>query len=260
MPELPNVRKMFKPFPNHTIFEADLAGADAQVVAWEAGDEKLKEAFRKKLPLHLLNAKAIYKDAELQKLPVDKIGDKICKENPRLNKFRHRAKQGVHATNYGCQPPTLSLHIESSVSEAKKFQDQWFSEHPEILEWHERTQQALFQSRTVSNRFGYKRFYFDRVEGLLPQALAWVPQSTVAICINKAWVNICSHLPSVQILLQVHDSLVGQFPTEQFDEIIPQIAKYASITIPYTDPLTISVSIKTSNENWGSCEEVKLPA
>jgi DNA polymerase I-like protein with 3'-5' exonuclease and polymerase domains len=147
------------------------------------------------------------------------------------------------------------------VGEAATFQRQWFLEHPEILAWHEKIEQDLFSSRTVSNRFGYKRFYFDRLEGLLPQALAWVPQSTVAIAINKAWVNISTHLPTVQILLQVHDSIVGQFPTEQFDEIIPKIAHHCKITIPYpNDPLIIPVSIKTSNDNWGSCTEVRLAA
>jgi DNA polymerase-1 len=249
---------MFKPFPGYTIFEADLAGADAQVVAWEANDEKLKEAFRKKLPLHLMNAQDIYNDAELKSLPRDKIGDKLCKENPRLNKFRHRAKQGVHATNYGCQPSTLSVHIESTVAEAAKFQADWFASHPEILEWHQRVENQLFTNRTITNRFGYKRFYFDRLEGLLPQALAWVPQSTVAICINKAWVAITQNLPDVQILLQVHDSIVGQIPTEKAEELLPKIAHFASITIPYDDPLTIPVSIKTSTLNWGSCEEIKL--
>lgn len=256
MTALPNLRRMFQPDPGFTLFEADLAGADAQVVAWEANDEKLKEAFRKKLPIHLLNAQAIFRDAELRALPLTKQGDTIAKASPKLNAMRHKAKQGVHATNYGAQPPTVATALQISVREAQLFQDQWFAEHPAILEWHLRTQEQLFTSRTVINPFGFKRFYFDRLEGLLPQALAWVPQSTVGIAINKALVKVAQELPEVQILLQVHDSFVGQFPTPQHASIIPKLSNLCKITIPYPDPLTIPVSIKTSTTNWGDAKEV----
>lgn len=53
---LPNVRKLFIPDPGYTIYEADLRGADAMVVAWEADDEDLKDAFRRGLDVHAKNA------------------------------------------------------------------------------------------------------------------------------------------------------------------------------------------------------------
>lgn len=264
--ELPNIRKLFIPDPNFTIFEADLAGADAQVVAWLTDCMKLKDIFLTKKPLHLINAKAIYSanDATLANLPITKEGDKTCKENPRLNRFRHKAKQGCHATNYGCQAPTLSVHIEGTVSEAAIFQRNYFLEYPEILSWHEQVENQLFTTRTMVNPFGYKRFYFDRLEGLLPEALAWVPQSTVAITVNKAWVNIGRNLPTVQVLLQVHDSLVGQFRTpnseDELHSILTGISKqFSCIQIPFpNDILTIPVSIKISTKSWGDCSEYKL--
>ena len=43
---LPNIRKFIVPDPGYLIVDADLSGADAQVVAWEADDADLKEAFR----------------------------------------------------------------------------------------------------------------------------------------------------------------------------------------------------------------------
>ena len=50
---LPNVRRTIIPDPGYTIVDADLAGADAQVVAWEAGDEKLKSAFSAGAAIHV---------------------------------------------------------------------------------------------------------------------------------------------------------------------------------------------------------------
>jgi hypothetical protein len=42
---LPNVRRLFKPDPGFTLIDIDLSGADAAVVAWEANDQELKDAF-----------------------------------------------------------------------------------------------------------------------------------------------------------------------------------------------------------------------
>jgi hypothetical protein len=53
--QLPNIRKMFIPDSGKVIVDADLAGADAQVVAWEADDTKLKAAFREGKSVHLMN-------------------------------------------------------------------------------------------------------------------------------------------------------------------------------------------------------------
>jgi DNA polymerase I-like protein with 3'-5' exonuclease and polymerase domains len=264
--ELPNIRKLFTPSPGFTIFEADLAGADAQVVAWLTNCVKLKKIFLNHEPLHLINAKGIYghKYPKLASLPISKLGDTIAKEDHTLNKLRQFAKVGCHAVNYGCKETTLASSLGLRVPEAIEFISNHFANYPEILAWHEQTENDLFTSRTVVNPFGYKRFYFDRLEGLLPEALAWVPQSTVAITVNKAWVNIGRNLPAVQILLQVHDSLVGQFktpssPDELHSILLSIAAQFNSIQIPFpNDTLTIPASIKISTKSWGDCLEYKL--
>jgi DNA polymerase I-like protein with 3'-5' exonuclease and polymerase domains len=94
----------------------------------------------------------------------------------------------------------------------------------------------------------------DRVEALLPEALAWIPQSTVAITINKGWLNLVRTMPQVKILLQVHDSLVFQYPISEHPHILDEIKKQLAIVIPYDDPLIIPVAIKTSTVSWGDCE------
>jgi len=129
-------------------------------------------------------------------------------------------------------------------------QKRWFEAHPGIKRWHEHTERQLHTHRFVENRYGYRRFYFDRVEGLLPEALAWIPQSTVAITINKIWSNIYHFLPEVQVLLQVHDSLAGQFP-RGFD--VKRLDTHTRVAIPYEDPLIIPTGLKTSPLSWGDC-------
>lgn len=250
---LPNVREMFVPDPDHIMFECDLKGADAQVVAWEADDEQLKRAFREGLDVHSQNAKDLFDDRELLLSTSAQI-----KASIRLNRFRQYAKVGVHATNYGCKEVTLAEHLRISVSQAIAFQNRWFDKHPEVYNWHQRTQSTLERTRTVTNKFGYRRQYFDRISEVLPEALAWVPQSTVAICINKGWVNLKKSGLPVEILLQVHDSIVGQFHVKHMeaDPLLPKkIKEVMQVTIPYEDPLQIGLSIKISNDNWGACQE-----
>ena len=84
------------------------------------------------------------------------------------------------------------------------------------------------------------------------EAAAWIPQSTVAIIINHAYKNIFLNLPQVDVLLQVHDSLAGQFPSSRPD-LAEAILQEASIVVPYPDPLIIPVGIKLSDKSWGDC-------
>jgi hypothetical protein len=149
----------------------------------------------------------------------------------------------------------MAIAAACTVHQAELLQARWFAAHPGIKEWHRRTERQLSTSRMVVNRFGYRRVYFDRIEGLLPEALAWVPQSTVALYINKIWDKVVTLEPEIQILLQVHDSLVWQAPTYLFDHLKARFREIAStIPIPYDDPLTIPVGFNYSPVSWGDCK------
>jgi len=233
---LPNVRELFIPDPGYIIADCDLAQADAQVVAWDANAPKLKQIFKRQLDLHDENAMAIYK----------RIDDYT----------RAMAKRGVHATNYAISPRSLAIALGIKIREAEMFIATWFSQHPQIPIWHDRINQQISLSRTVHNAFGFRKVFFDRIDNLLPQALAWIPQSTVAIVINKGLLNLHRNLPEVQPLLQVHDSLVLQFKRNLYPAILPKIQQQLTIPIPYPDPLTIPVGIAVSTKSWGKCKNV----
>lgn len=158
-------------------------------------------------------------------------------------------------TNYGGKPATCSSALKISLAEATHFQRMWFQLHPAIAEWHERVLHDLHTTRSVTNKFGFTRRYFDRLDNLLPEALAWVPQSTVAIVINTAYNRITRELPTSQILLQVHDSLVGQTPIHEWKATKPLLRSLLNVTIPYDDPLVIPTGLKTSTVSWGDCKD-----
>jgi DNA polymerase-1 len=225
---LPNIRKLFVPDPNYTFFDMDLDRADLQVVVWEADDSELKAMLKAGVDVHAENAKV-------------------------LGVSRHLAKVWVHGTDYGGGPRTMAINCGITVNEAEKMQKRWFGAHPGIERWHRRVEVALRTKHQVENKFGYRRFYFDRVEGLLSEALAWIPQSTVAITVNRIWKALYDAEPEVQVLLQVHDSLAGQFPTRAAEVLLPRMRELSRVVIPYDDPLIIPVGIKTSTISWGDC-------
>lgn len=240
---LPNVRKFFQPDPGYILFDVDLAGADAQIVAWEADDQPLKEAFRahaagKGPKVHCVNAMAIF-------------GARAGADG-KTDPYYSRAKAGVHLTNYGGKAKTCAAALSISVPEASFFQSEWFRLHPAIKEWHERVENGLRTTRSVSNPFGFVRTYFDRMDDqLLGQALAWGPQSAVAIIIDTAYNRITDHIPEAEILLQVHDSLVGQVPIPLWKSIKPRLREALEVVVPYADPLIVPTGLATSTISWG---------
>lgn len=253
--ELPNIRKIFIPDPDFTFFDMDLDRADLWPVAWEAEDKDLKAALKLGVDMHCFNAAFIY---NIKGIPMEELIEKhpnYKEHRGRIGEVRRQnAKVGAHAVDYYCKARTLAVALGSTVHEADYFINSGLGIHPGIKKWQERTQLQLNKYRFVENKYGYRCYFFDRPDTLLPEALAWVPASTVAVTINKAWKNIYDNIPECQVLLQVHDSLAGQFPTYLKDRITPRMLNEARIVIPYEDPLTIPIGIKTSPVSWGDCK------
>jgi DNA polymerase I len=249
---VPNMRRMFVPDLGHLMFEIDLKGADAQVVAWDAGDEDLKDAFRKGLDVHAKNAG-------------DMLGDKFTQlspDDPARKALRQDQKRAVHATNYLSTPRNLAAACGWTVYEAERWQRRWFSLHPMIKLWHKRIEADLATTRTIKNAFGYRIIFFDRLDQCLTNAVAWIPQSSVAINCFRGALNVRRAQlagqfdPDLQFLIQVHDSWLGQVPLNK-TYLLRQMHEFIKVTTPYPDPLIIPWDLKTSTKSWGDCKETK---
>lgn len=250
---LPNLRSMFIPDPGYTFFDGDLDRADLQVVVWEANDAMLKEALRRGVDIHLLNAFVV---EGKEPPPLDELVEthpKYPDHRRPLKLLREFAKVFCHATNYVGSSRTVAAHTGRTVHEIDRAQKIWFGAHPGIKALHDRTEKQISRFRFVENRFGYRWYIFDRLDAILPEAVAWIPQSTVSIVINKIWDNLDVQLPSAEVLLQVHDALAGQIPTSQKEILVPKMKECGRIVIPYEDPLIIPFSVKTSEKSWGEC-------
>lgn len=235
----PFLRNFYIPDPDNTFFDIDLNSADLRIVVWESDEKEYKAMLREGKDPYTEIAKEFYKDPT------------ITKKDPRRQIF----KSFAHGTHYLGTAKGLAERLGLGVHEAEQTQKWYFGRFPGIRKWHQRVEHEVRTRRSISNAFGYRIPIIDRIEGtLMNQCVAWIPQSTVACLINRAFVNIYDNLKQVQVLLQVHDSLAGQFPTALGDEAIKQIVQQASIEIPYPgDPLIIPVGVKTSTKSWGDC-------
>lgn len=251
---LPNIRRIFVPDPRKLLLDCDLARADAQAVAGYADDREMIEAFQTDADMHLYNAVTFY---DLP-VPLDETREShpnypIHKE--KYGKHRHQMKGGVHATNYGVQSRTLSGSLGCTVHEADRFIVRWFSLHPKIKLWQEDVDFKLACDKTLTNVWGYECMFPMRSGvDLMQKGLAWLGQSTIALYINKIWLEIIHTLPWVEDLMQVHDSLVLQIPKERWKDR-HLISEAASIPIPFAFPFVIRLGIAYSSSSWGDVKE-----
>ena len=236
---LPNVRKLFIPDPDHEFFDIDLDSADLRIVVYESDCREMKQMFSEGLKPYVEIAKEYHRDPT------------ITKSHPSYKLF----KALCHGTNYLGTASGLSSRIGLLTHEVERIQNWYYSKFPEIRDWQECIKSQVASRRYVENVFGYRCYFFDRIEGtIFNQAVAWIPQSSVGCLINRGYQRIYREAKEIQVLLQVHDSLAGQYPAHLRDESVRKIIDCCSVTLPYSDPLTIPVGIKTSAISWGDCE------
>lgn len=243
--KMPNMRRMMVPDQGYLMFDIDLAGADAQVVAAEADDAYLREAFRRGFKIHAVNAKDIF-------------GGNAGADGKREPYYTY-AKQGVHLTNYRGRPNTLARTLGITRHEADQFQKKWLGLHPGIPKWWVRIDNEMAQRKTVTNKFGFQRQFFDRVENCIGEYTAWGPQSTVAIVTNKGLIALDETYYHAVILLQTHDSVTGQIPFNDHTNHLREVHKRLSIPVPYSDPLYIRFGLAVSDKSWGDLETIAWP-
>jgi DNA polymerase I-like protein with 3'-5' exonuclease and polymerase domains len=240
---LPNLRSAIVPSTGCLLWERDLAGADAQVVAWDSGDEVLKQMFREKVKIHAVTSREVYG------------GD--AGPDGRREPYYTLAKKGRHAWHYGAKSRTIGMSLGITVKEADKLIARMAGLNPMIPKWHERVKVALHAPKhMITNAFGYRIIFFGRPDDCLPQALAWIGQGTVACVINRACVALDAEVPEAPLLMNQHDSLVGENQIDLWPATSPRIEeRFTRIVVPYPDPLVIPTELKTSTISWGDMEK-----
>lgn len=260
--KLPNVKKIFLPDMGYVFFDMDYSSADAQFVAWDSDCEFLKKIFKAKEDLYSIVASHYYQ-----------------REIVKKDKERQIFKQVCHATHYKGKAGMIASLTGLSVGLVMQVQDWYLKQCPEVKEWHRNVESLVKSGHPVSNIWGAEGWFTDfNDRNLINKAVAWIPQSSVGILVNKGIVRMLKgeyqRLDSTldtkdirslltdacnknigcptSVLGQTHDSAWGQYAEKDLDAPT-RLVGYMELVIPYQDELIIPAGIKTSNISYGDC-------
>lgn len=136
--------------------------------------------------------------------------------------YRDAAKRLGHGTNYQGQADKMSRATHIPITHIKSFQQNYLEKFPAFPLWWRWVQEALRDTRQITTILGRQRHFLGdwKDAETIRQAVAYEPQSITADTIDRGLLAIW-RANRVQMLLQVHDSVLFQFPEHLEHEVVP---------------------------------------
>jgi DNA polymerase-1 len=235
MGPLYNVRDCIRAKAGCRFVEADLSQAEARAVAVYSKDTELQKVFASGADIHKWTASRIF-DVEI---------DKVTKEQRMLGKMAR------HALNYGMGVMRFMAQINKdaditglaiTAKTAKRVHAGYHEQHPRLGEWWEEIMEQVQWTRTLTTALGRRRIF----PGVLrPTDInAYLPQSTIADMLNIGLVRVWDH-GRWPIVMQVHDSVICEVPTEDAEECAGNLKRMLDVPIDI-DGVMLRVPVDTS--------------
>lgn len=266
------LRSVFIPDPGYKFCNLDLEQGDSRNVGatcWNHFIDSHGEAFAgsylnacESSDLHVAVCRMAWKTLPWRG---DSVEDRRVAEAIayRQDSYRQLAKKLGHGTNFYGRPPTMAKHTKVAVSLIDEFQQEYFRSFPcigvynkddHITDcWHNRVRNALRSTHSLTTLLGRRRFFYGRPndDSTIREAIAYEPQSLTADEIDTALLKLW-RAQKVQLLIQVHDSILFQFPEELENEIVPWARDLAKVVIQLKKGRDFYVPVEAKTGwNWG---------
>lgn len=249
-------RTCFVADPGYVLFYSDQQGAEARIVAYLSGDENYIAAVEGG-DSHTMVASMVFGFPPERELAE--------REYYRGYSYRDITKRGAHGSNYYGKPFTLAQQMKVETEVATAFQAKYFRRFPGISDWHSWVSNQLQTKGYLNTPFGMRRTFWNRRwdDATLREAIAFVPQHCVGVLMNIGIYRIWEHFegkPGVQILLNLHDAVLGQVRIDKASELLPQVLECLRFPFPVTDikGITREINIPFDVEigyNWGKASD-----
>lgn len=157
-------------------------------------------------------------------------------------------------TNYYGTPRTMGKHAHVPTKLIEDFQNRYFTQFPAIKAWHNWTIGEIATHGTLTTPFGRRRMFFGRGNDASTwrKAIAYSPQSMTGEQIDRGLLQVWRRFPQVQLLNQVHDSILFQLPFREAEHLIPEVLKTMKVEIELRGGRPFSVPLEASGGwNWG---------
>ena len=147
--------------------------------------------------------------------------------------YRDAAKRLGHGTNYFGQPPHMAREVHIPLPLVQEFQRSYLQAFPAISEWHAWVKAKLLRDGWITTFMGRHRWFMGRrwESETVRSAIAFEPQSAIADYLNRGMLDVWRS-GRVQLLLQVHDAIVFQYPEHLESEIVPFVQRTLEMEVP----------------------------
>jgi DNA polymerase I-like protein with 3'-5' exonuclease and polymerase domains len=177
------------------------------------------------------------------------------------------AKRIGHGSNYGMGPMKISRLYDMPFSEVKNLCDQWKKVNAKTVEWQLATAAKAKADGYLETPFQRRRWFYT--DSAFTESLSFLPQSTGADVVFRCMIALLydrvgwpesqvqkivpfyKALPHpARLLVQVHDSLVGEAPISLMPEVIDTLTRVMSQPWPELGGYAIPVEPKVGF-SWG---------
>jgi DNA polymerase-1 len=198
----------------YILYSMDLSQAENRVVAYVSPEAAMISAFKDGRDIHSQTAALIFGK------PVEDISNEpgSCTIGGGSYSERFWGKKANHGLNYDLGYKSFAFLYEIPEAESKFIVERYHQAYPGVRHYHSWVRAQLQENRTLENCYGRKRTFVDRWGNtLFKEAYSFIPQSSVADKINRDAVIPVYYedgYDDVELLNQVHDSIVFQIPIE----------------------------------------------
>lgn len=166
--------------------------------------------------------------------------------------YRDASKKLGHGTNYRGKPEELHRQTKILLNNIVAFQQGYLKRFPAFSLWWEWVERQVRDVHRIITLLDRQRYFLGdwKDPETIRQAVAYEPQSVTADAINRGILRLW-RANIVQLLVQVHDSILFQFPEDREAEIIPKAVALIEEThiLKEGRPFKIPAEAKTGY-NW----------
>lgn len=284
-------KKFLVPDEGFCFIEVDKRQAEWVVVAYVSGDANMIAAVEGGIDVHTYTAcqmfsvppevvkrdhKLVGHETDPDRIKALRPDDELIRAHynptwPRGMSLRQCGKKSNHGLNYDEGYRGFAMINEMDEGEAKRVYNFYHGIYPGIKRWYEAVKYQLQKNRTLTNCFGRAvRFLGAWNDKLWKAAYSMEPQSTVVDSLNEGMVRIyedewLTRGLNGDILAQVHDSILMQFPIKWLEDrhhFEMMMAKVTHYTSPWLEANGRRFKIASDYKvgmNWGGANDETNP-
>jgi DNA polymerase-1 len=237
------IRRAFIPRDGWHLLAADYAQIELRILAAMSEDEAMQETFRRNGDIHTDAAARVF----------DIEPDAVSRDQ------RRKAKEVNYGIPYGVSPWGLAQRLRTSVDEAQELISQYQKSYPGVSQFLNELVDRAREKGYAETLLGRRRYvpninasnsnrrgFAERVAVNMP--IQGTQADMIKIAMNRVHDRLREDGLEAEMLLQVHDELVFEFPPEEEDALRTLVETEMQEALPL-DGVPVVVDIDTG-DNW----------